>query len=62
MPSKRAMVNAVAAVKFSFDKAATMANKTIGQPLRYAFPYDATTIEELDKAIESSLLLAGESS
>jgi hypothetical protein len=31
-------------------------------PLRYAFPCDAITIEDLDKASPSTLLLAGESS
>jgi integrase/recombinase XerD len=57
-----AMVNAVAAVKFSLDKAAIPAGgKPTAPPLKYAFPYDATTIEELDKAAASSLLLAGES-
>ena len=30
-------------------------------PLRYAFPYDALTIEELDKAAASTLLSTGES-
>jgi integrase len=57
-----AMVDAVAAVKFSFDKEATTANKTRGEPLRYAFPYDAATIKELDEAIEATLRLSGESS
>jgi site-specific recombinase XerD len=57
-----AMVNAVVAVKFSFDKEVTGAHKTIRDPVRYAFPYDATTIDELDKAIASSLLHIGESS
>jgi hypothetical protein len=56
-----AMVNAVAAVKFSFDKKPVRADgKPIAPPLRYAFPYDATTIEELDKAAASSLLLTEE--
>jgi integrase len=57
-----AMVQAVAAVKFSFEKTAELSKKTTGQPLRYAFPYDATTIEELDNAIRSNLLHTGESS
>jgi site-specific recombinase XerD len=58
-----AMVNAVAAVKFALDKeAVAAAGKVIAEPLRYAFPYDATTIEELDKAAASNLLLPGESS
>jgi hypothetical protein len=57
-----AMVNAVAAVKFSLDKTAIPAGgKPTARPLKYAFPYDATTIEELDKAAASSLLLTGES-
>lgn len=56
-----AMVSAVAAVKFSMEREATPANRNISEPLRYAFPYDATTIEELDKAAASSLLLTGES-
>lgn len=56
-----AMVKAVAAVKFSFDKdAAPSHGKPAMPPLKYAFPYDATTIEELDKAAASSLLLTGE--
>jgi integrase len=56
-----AMVSAVAAVKFSFDKESVPSpgNPTV-PPLKYAFPYDATTIEELDKAAASSLLLTGE--
>jgi len=57
-----AMVNAVAAVRFSLDKEAIPPGKIITEPLRYAFPYDATTIEELDKAAASSLLLTGEPS
>lgn len=57
-----AMVKAVAAVKFSLDKKAIPADaKETAPPLRYAFPYDATTIEELDKAAASSLFLTGES-
>jgi integrase/recombinase XerD len=57
-----AMVNAVAAVKFSFDNEAITADAEPTAPsLKYAFPYDATTIEELDKAAASSLLLTGES-
>jgi hypothetical protein len=51
----------VAAVKFSFDKETVppRGEPTV-PPLKYAFPYDATTIEELDKAAASSLLLTGE--
>lgn len=56
-----AMVSAVAAAKFSMEREAKPASRKIGEPLRYAFPYDATTIEELDKAAASSLLLTGES-
>jgi integrase/recombinase XerD len=57
-----AMVNAVAAVKFSLDKEAIPADaKPAAPPLKYAFPYDAATIEELDKAAASSLLLTGDS-
>jgi integrase/recombinase XerD len=55
-----AMVDAVAAVKFSMDRETTPANRKIGEPLRYAFPYDATTIEELDRAAAHSLLLTAE--
>ncbi|MDQ2834601.1 MAG: tyrosine-type recombinase/integrase [Acidobacteriota bacterium] len=57
-----AMVNAVAAVKFSFDKGIPVDTEPRATPLKYAFPYDTTTIEELDKAAASSLLLTGESS
>ncbi len=58
-----AMVNAVAAVKFSLDKEAIPADaKSTAPASKYAFSYDPTTIEELDKAVASSLLLAGESS
>lgn len=58
-----AMVHAVAAVKFSLDKGAIAAGtKPTATPLKYAFPYDTTTIEELDKAAASSLLLTRESS
>jgi len=57
-----AMVNAVAAVKFSLDREAISTDaESTAPPLKYAFPYDATTIEELDKAAASSLLLTGES-
>jgi site-specific recombinase XerD len=56
-----AMVNAVAVVKFSLDKAAIPAGaKSTAPLLKYSFPYDPTTIEELDKAAASSLL-TGES-
>jgi integrase/recombinase XerD len=56
-----AMVSAVAAVKFSFDKeTAPPHSKPTMPPLKYAFPYDARTIEELDKATASSLLLTEE--
>lgn len=52
-----AMVSAVAAVKFSLDKElAPPGEKPTVPPLKYAFPYDATTIEELEKASASSLL------
>lgn len=56
-----AMVNAVAAVKFSFDKETVPSRgKPTAPPLKYAFPYDATTIEELDKAAASGLPLTKE--
>ena len=56
-----AMVNAVAAVKFSFDEKLTRpgSNPAV-TPLKYAFPYDAATIDELDKAAAANLLLTGE--
>jgi hypothetical protein len=56
-----AMVNAVAAVKFSFDKEKVPSRgKPTVLPLKYAFPYDAETIEELDRAAASGLLQSGE--
>lgn len=52
-----AMVSAVAAVKFYFDQESVPSEgKSMAPPCRYAFPYDATTIEELDKAAASHLL------
>ena len=52
-----AMVNAVAAVRFCLDKdPAARADKAAAPPLRYAFPYDTGTIEELDKVAASRLL------
>jgi site-specific recombinase XerD len=58
-----AMVSAVAAVRFSLDREAVpLVSKPPAAPLRYAFPYDAITIEELDSAIASTLLQKGESS
>ena len=56
-----AMVNAVAAVKFSFDQETVPpSDKPTMPPLKYAFPYDAETIEELDRAAASGLLQSGE--
>ena len=51
-----AMVSAVAAVKFSLDKEMALpGEKPTVPPSKYAFPYDATTIEELEKAAASTL-------
>jgi integrase/recombinase XerD len=56
-----AMVNAVAAVRLCFDKdPAIPGGKAAAPPLKYAFPYDTETIEELDKAVASSLLSTDE--
>lgn len=54
-----AMVTAVAAVKFSIDGGRGVPGVS-SVPLLYACPYDTITIEELDKAVASKLLL-GES-
>jgi len=52
-----AMVKAVAAVRFTLDKeTASRGDAPAPSPLKYAFPYDAATIEELDQASASGLL------
>jgi hypothetical protein len=44
-----------------YNAAIPAGGKPTAPPLKYAFPSDATTIEELDTAAASSLLLTGES-
>jgi integrase/recombinase XerD len=50
------LVHAVAAVKSSFDVNANSSSSLSVQKKRYAFPYDASTIAELEHSITKSLL------